>query len=299
MRHWLRIIRLALGLAGAGTALVGHAQAPAATSFAYSPAAPVKGTLKGVVELGAEGFNSLIVRVDARHRWKLERAEYGKSLISHNMAADVDIVRGVKVYFDKMLTYGVPQDARYVVISSGAAQAQVTAHLVAALKAAGYPATVVSAEREGAYGVAAVLPAPYAANSFVVDMGSGNTKISWLAQGQPTTLLTYGARFFEDIHTKPAAVLADVKAKAQRVPASLRQRCFILGGVPYELAKLAGAGTGRYTVLAAPASYAQRDEAKVKAGVAIYRTIAEATGCQEFVFDNQANFAIGYLLTTP
>ena len=33
--------------------------------FAYTPPAPVNGKLKGVVELGATGFNSFIIRVDA------------------------------------------------------------------------------------------------------------------------------------------------------------------------------------------------------------------------------------------
>jgi len=35
-----------------------------ASSFSYLPAAPVNGKLKGVVELGASGFNSFIVRTD-------------------------------------------------------------------------------------------------------------------------------------------------------------------------------------------------------------------------------------------
>ena len=37
-----------------------------APAFAYNPVAPVKGTLKGVVELGSSGFNMFIVRVDAQ-----------------------------------------------------------------------------------------------------------------------------------------------------------------------------------------------------------------------------------------
>ena len=35
-------------------------------AFSYLPPAPVNGTLKGVVELGASGFNSFIINVDSK-----------------------------------------------------------------------------------------------------------------------------------------------------------------------------------------------------------------------------------------
>ena len=45
----------------------------AAPAFSYRPTAPVGGKLKGVVELGASGFNLFIVRVDNQRNWKLEK----------------------------------------------------------------------------------------------------------------------------------------------------------------------------------------------------------------------------------
>ena len=51
----------------------------------------------------------------------------------------------------------------------------------------------------------------------------------------------------------------------------------------------------RYTVLDVPSAY-KLEKAKSKAGVNIYKAIADATGCQKFVFDWDANFTIGFLL---
>jgi hypothetical protein len=69
--------------------------------------------------------------------------------------------------------------------------------------------------------------------------------------------------------------------------------------VPYELAKAVRQGQEQYTVLKAPDGYAQLDGAKLKAGLTIYRALAAATGCQQFVFGWDTNFTIGYLLAQP
>ena len=142
-----------------------------------------------------------------------------------------------------------------------------------------------------------MLPASFADRAFVADIGSGNTKISWLDGNQPKSVETYGAKYFSQ-GTADATVAADVRAKATQVPADLRTTCFIIGGVPFEMAKKVRKGKERYTVLDAPSAY-QLDNAKSKAGLNIYKSIAEATGCQQFVFDWDANFTIGYLLTLP
>ena len=74
--------------------------------------------------------------------------------------------------------------------------------------------------------------------------------------------------------------------------------CFIVGGVPFELADQTRQGEERYTVLKAPADY-KSDKAKTKAGINIYKALADATGCDTFVFDWDANFTIGFLLGLP
>ena len=72
----------------------------------------------------------------------------------------------------------------------------------------------------------------------------------------------------------------------------------MIGGTPYDLAKQHRKGEERYTVLKSPDSYAA-DKPKTKSGLNIYKAIADATGCDTFVFDWDANFSIGFLLQLP
>jgi len=265
--------------------------------FTYTAPEPTGGRLRGVVELGASGFNSFIVRTDAQHNWKLDKAEFGNSLVMENMATDDDVRMGLKSYIGKMLDNGVAGRDIHFVVSSGALKAEGTQKIIKQLTKLGYVVNTVTPEKEGVLGLRSVLPPSYADKAFVVDIGSGNTKISWLAGGAPKSVETYGAKYFEK-SLDDATVAADVKAKAEQVPAGLRSTCFIIGGIPFELAKKVRKGTERYTVLDAASAY-QLDNAKGKAGLNIYRSVAEATGCQQFVFDWDANFTIGYLLTLP
>lgn len=263
-------------------------------SFTYTPPAPNGGKLKGVVELGASGFNSFIVRIDDQKNWKLEKAEFGNSLVIENMASDEDIRSGLKSYIGKMLDYGVGSRDIHFVVSSGAVKAEVTQKIIKVLKSLNYFVNTVTPEQEGSLGLRSVLPADYYNNSFVVDIGSGNTKISWKEGGSTKSLETYGAKYYQN-GTSDETVVTEVKAKARQVPEDHRKTCFIIGGVPFELAKAVRNGKERYTVLDAPSAY-KLDNAKSKAGLNIYKAIAEETGCNEFVFDWDANFTIGFLL---
>lgn len=275
------------------------ATAPTApTGFAYVPTAPVNGKLKGVVELGASGFNSFIIRADAQRNWKLEKSEFGNSLVLENMATDDDIRRGLKAYISKMIDYGVNGRNIYFVVSSGAAEASGTQNIVKNLRALNYVVHVVTPEQEGEFGLRATLPPAYAGKAFFVDMGSANTKIAWPKDDKATVLNTYGSKYYQTNATE-ANVASDVADKAQLVPTDHRQTCFIIGGVPFELAKSLRQGKEPYTVLHAPEGYPELEGAKLKAGLTIYRALAAATGCQQFVFDWNANFTIGYLLQTP
>ena len=264
-------------------------------AFAYSPPAPQSGKLKGVVELGASGFNSFIVRVDDQKRWKLEKAEFGNSLVMENMASDDDIRSGLKSYIGKMLDFGVGGRDIHFVVSSGATKAEGTQKITKALKSLNYVVNTVTPEQEGSLALRSVLPADYFDNSFVVDIGSGNTKISWKQDGATKALETYGSKYFQN-NTSDETVATEVTAKVKQIPADHRKTCFIIGGVPFELAKAVRNGKERYTVLDAPSAY-KLENAKSKAGLTIYKAIAEATGTEQFVFDWDANFTIGYLLT--
>ncbi|MCC6282898.1 MAG: hypothetical protein IT262_19995 [Saprospiraceae bacterium] len=260
-------------------------------SFNYTAPVPNGGKLKGVVELGATGFNSFIIKMDAQKNWKLEKAEFGVSLVKEGLATDDDVKSGLKRYIADMLSFGVgPKDIHFVV-SSGAQKEPIMVAINAALKGMGYYVNVVTPEQEARYALKSALPKDFNSRAFVVDIGSGNTKISWLPNG---TLEAPGAKYYQN-NLSPGAVYQEVKGKSAQIPSNVRSTCFIIGGVPYELAKQTRSGKERYTVLKAPGDY-KAEGAKQEAGLNIYSAIAEATGCKQFVFDWDANFTIGFLL---
>ena len=265
-----------------------------AAGFDYTPGVPVNGKLKGVAELGATGFNYFIVRIDAQKNWKLEKAEFNVSLIKENLATEEDIKEGLRKYISAMFDYGVgPKDIHFVV-SSGAAKEPSTGKIISALKAMKYYVNVVTPLQEAKLAYQAAMPREFRNSGFVVDIGSGNTKIAWMNGSAPTGLELPGAKYYQEDQTD-AAVYKEVSAKIKMVPSNLRGKCFIIGGVPFSLAKQSRNGLERYTVLKAPGDYTGKD-VKEKSGLNIYKAIADATGCQQFVFDWDANFTIGFLL---
>jgi hypothetical protein len=266
-------------------------------AFNYPAPKPVGGKMRGVVELGASGFNSFIVRTDARRNWELQKSEFDNSLLMENMASDDEIRRGLRAYIANMLDYGVGGKDIHFVVSSGALKMAAAHRISKELTQMGYVVNRMTPEKEAALGLSVAMPPPFSERAFVVDIGSGGTEISWLAGGKPQSVSTFGSKYYE-YGAADEVVASDVKAKAQQVPAKLRQTCFIIGGVPYEMAKQVRQGQERYTVLSAPDAY-QFDKAKTKAGLVIYRSLVEATGCKQFVFDWDANFTIGYLLSLP
>ncbi len=266
-----------------------------ASSFNFTPPAPQNGKLKGVVELGASGFNSFIVTIDEQKRWRLEKAEFGASLVYENMATSTDIREGLKKYISGMLNYGVAGKDIHFVVSSGAAKSEQVQKISAELKKLGYVVNIVTSEREGELALKCVLPEAYLNDAFVVDMGSSNTKISWMQGDRIKSLETYGSKYFQR-NVSDEQVYREVESLASQIPQNRRLVCFIIGGAPFDLAKTHRQGKERYTVLKAPSDY-QTNEAKTKAGINIYKAIRNATDCDTFVFDWDSNFTIGFLLT--
>ena len=265
--------------------------------FDYTPTVPTGGKLKGVVELGASGFNSFIIRTDAQKNWKLEKADYGASLVYEKLTSDEDVKNGLKNYISGMLNFGVsPRDIHFV-ISSGAQKVELTKKITDYLKTMGYVVNLVTAEQEGKLGYKSVMPKDYDGDAYVVDIGSGNTKMAWSDGGKLTSVEGSGAKYFQN-NMSDEAVYSEIKAKAEKVPFPKRKVCFIIGGVPFELAKQVRNGKERFTVLNSPDNYSTKD-AKVKAGLNIYKAISDATNTQQFVFDWDANFTIGFLLGLP
>jgi hypothetical protein len=264
-------------------------------TFSYAPAEPINGTLKGVVELGASGFNSFVVNIDANKNWKLKKAEFGNSMVIEKMATDTDIRDGLKKYIGTMIDFGVQPANIQFVVSSGAAKEAVTQKIISELKALKYVVNTVTPEQEGALALACVLPKDYEGEAFVVDMGSSNTKVSWKKDGNISAFETYGSKYFQG-KTDDGKVYQEVKTKCANIPTFNRKTCFIIGGVPFKLAQQTRKNKERFTVLNAPDKY-KLEDAKDKAGRNIYKAIHDATGTQQFVFDWDANFSIGYLLS--
>lgn len=264
------------------------------TSFNFQAPVPVNGKLKGVVELGAAGFNSFIVLVDDQKRWKLEKAEFGSSLVHEKMVTDDDVRSGLKNYIRGMLDFGVAGKDIHFVVSSGAKTEEKVMRISKGLKALGYYVNEVTPQQEGTYGFNCTMPQAFEDKAFLVDMGSGNTKVAYRFDGKITALETHGSKYFQK-NMSDAQVAGDVARTVGQVPVSHRDYCFIIGGVPFELAKQVRNGKERYTVLKAPDGYTANGE-KQKAGLNIYKAIAEETGCKTFVFDWDANFTIGFLL---
>lgn len=264
-------------------------------SFAYQPEKPVNGEIKGIVEVGATGFNSFVINMDKERRWEIKSKDFGKSLVYEGLATTDDIRSGLKKYIADMFDKGVKSKNIHFVISSGAQKEPKTAIISAELKKMGFVVNLVDASQEGKLALKSVLPASYNESAFVVDMGSGNTKISWMNGANTSSLEAPGAKYFEkDI--KDEAVYADVKAKAAQIPKTRNTVCFIIGGVPFELANQHRQNNERYTVLKAPGEY-NGDKPKIKSGLNIYKALVDATGCDTFVFDWDANFSIGFLLS--
>lgn len=265
------------------------------TNFSYAPPEPINGTLKGVVELGASGFNYFIVRIDKSKNWKLEKADYGNSLVLEHMATDLDIRAGLKEYIGKMLDYGVDGKQIHFVVSSGAIKEEATQKIVQNLKAIGYNVNTVTPEQEGALALNCVLPKDYEGEAFVVDIGSSNTKVSWKAGKAINALETYGSKYYKD-KKDDGIVYNEVKEKCKGIPTLHRKTCFIIGGVPFKMADSVRVEKERFTLLKDPDFY-KFENAKEKSGTNIYKAIKDATQCKQFVFDWDSNFTIGYLLS--
>lgn len=277
---------------------VDNDQTKSETSVKFNYVAPVpeNGKLKGVVELGASGFNSFIINIDKNKTWELKKAEYGNSLVYENMASNEDVRDGLKKYIGKILDFGVKGKDIHFVISSGAQKVESTQKISNELKKMGYFVNQVTPEQEAKFALKSVLPTEFMSNAFVVDIGSGNTKLSWIDNnGSTKGIDTYGAKYYVE-NIEDAVVSKEVALKSKQIPADRTKYCFIIGGIPFELAKQVRKDKERFTVLEKPDFY-KADGAKMKSGLNIYKAIKETTKCETYVFDWDANFTIGFLLT--
>ena len=263
--------------------------------FNYIPEKPQNGTLRGVVEVGATGFNSFVINMDPQKRWEIVSKDFGESLAYEGLATTDDIRIGLKKYLAAMFDKGVSKNNMHFVISSGAQKEPKTTTISNELKKMGYVVNNVTADQEARFAFRATVPPSFADNSFMVDIGSGNTKISWDENGSLKTMELPGAKYYEK-GVADDEVYNTVKQQASRIPEGKRNVGFILGGVPFTLANQHRNGEERYTVLNPPASYKAADK-KMGSGLNIYKALTDATNTDTFVFDWDANFTIGFLLS--
>lgn len=266
----------------------------AGREFNYTPEKPENGSLRGVVEVGATGFNSFVINMDAQRRWEIVSKDFGESLAYEGLATTEDIRSGLKKYLSSMFDKGVAKNNMHFVISSGAQKEPKTTTISNELKKMGYVVNLVNADQEARYALKATVPPQFTDNSFMVDIGSGNTKVSWEENGTIRTMELPGAKYYEK-NISDDEVYTTVKEQMRKVPESKRNVGFILGGVPFTLAKQHRKGEERYTVLKAPQEYKAADK-KMGSGLTIYKAIMDATQTDTFVFDWDANFTIGFLL---
>jgi hypothetical protein len=262
--------------------------------FIYSSPTPVDGVLKGVVELGSTGFNSFVVNIDKQKNWELKKSDFGSSLVYENLATNSDVVKGLRNYIADMISYGVRGQYIYFVVSSSASRLPKVQEIIKELKGMKYVVHTVTAGEEAEWGFLTATPAESRDKCFMVDIGSGNTKIAWLSEGKVQTRETYGAKYSQN-NVEHQTVKDEITKIANEVPENLRQYCFIIGGVPFKMAKENRVEKERFTVLHAPSTYVFDGE-REQSGVNIYDALRTGSKCKSFVFDWDANFVIGYLL---
>ncbi len=250
-----------------------------------------------MVEVGATGFNSFVINMDKERRWEIVSKDFGESLTYEGLATTEDIRSGLKKYLSSMFDKGVHKNNMHFVISSGAQKEPKTNTIANELKKMGYVVNLVTPEQEGKFALKATIPPQFIDNSFLVDIGSGNTKVSWQEGNNLRAVELPGAKYYEK-GTSDDAVYNEVRAQAAKIPEGKRNVCFILGGVPFTLAKQSRQGEERYTVLNEPGSYKAADK-KMGAGLNIYKGLVDGTKTDTFVFDWDANFTIGFLLSLP
>ncbi|WP_299834134.1 ROK family protein [uncultured Tenacibaculum sp.] len=268
-------------------------------TFNYQPKKLVNGKLKAVIELGASGFNSFVINVDAEKNWEIVSKEYGKSLILDGEATVKGVNSILDQYLEEIKKLGVKGEDVHFVVSSGAEKEELSTIIKEELRKKNLKITVVTAEDEGKYALKSVLPAEFNETAFVVDIGSGNTKISYLNKDEIFAVETYGSKYFKK-GIPSNKVYDEVSTIAKNIPSEKRNVCFIIGGVPYQMAKKQRVNKERFTTLNKDVNFynglIEKKGDKVKSGLTIFKAINDTTTPNTIVFDWDANFTIGFLL---
>lgn len=263
-------------------------------AFDYQPSVPIKGQLYAAIELGALGLNYFVAEIDSQNRWALRSSSYGRSNIIFGVDTSIDILTKISDFRNEILRKGVKSTNIHIIASSSAVESDVIEELKAELSKLNLGLEYISAKAEGQYALAATIPKEFLDESFLVDIGSGNTKLSWVENNDTLSIDIHGSKYFlSDVHD--TTVFREVRDALLEIPERNRNLCFMLGGMIYEFVKYEiDRSDSRYFVLKSPGDYPSDNE-KLKAANVIYNALyLEPT--YSYIFDSESNFSIGYLL---
>ncbi len=262
--------------------------------FDYQPRQPINGQLYATIELGALGLNYFIAEIDSENRWTLTESSFGRSNIIYGVNSSSEIYNKIVEYRNEILTKGVSSSNIHILASSSAIKSKIIDELRSKLLVKDLTINYIDAKEEGYYALAATIPQEFITESFLVDIGSGNTKLSWVENDDTLSIDIHGSKYFlSDVHD--TTVFREVRDALLEIPEKNRNLCFMLGGMIYEFEKDKVESTDtRYFVLKSPSQYPTNNE-KLKAANIIYNALyLEPTF--SYIFDSQSSFSIGYLL---
>lgn len=263
-------------------------------SFNYQSEKPINGHTYATIEIGSAGLNYFIVNMDDQNRWSLIKSGFGESsLIQGNANVDAIFLK-IESYKRDIIKAGVAKDDIYVIASSSAIEQNKIEEIRSRLGISGIKLKSVNAQQEGLYDHLVTVPKEFVDESFLVDIGSGSTKITWISKNDTISLETIGSKYYlSDIHDTTA--FRTVRDILLKIPLANRNLCFLLGGIPYEFAAVTNDKIGRYTLLNQPGKYSPSSQ-KGKSGKIIYSAIY-LDPTYSYIFDWDANFSIGYLMS--
>lgn len=279
---------------GSNSNATSRPQPELARSFDYQPPMPVGGQLYAVIELGALGLNYFIADIDKQNRWSLRASSYGRSNIIYGVNTTSEILNQIFEFRKEIMQYGVKGTNIHLIASSSAVKASIVEELKVELAKKKLDLDYINSTDEGQYALIATIPPEFVEESFLVDIGSGNTKLSWIDEGDTLSIDIHGSKYFlSDV--QDTTVFREVRDAILEIPEKNRNLCFMLGGMIYEFVKdEIEQNEQRYFVLRSPGEYPVDNE-KLRAANVIYNALFLAP-TYSYIFDSQSNFSIGYLL---
>lgn len=262
--------------------------------FDYQPRKPENGKLYAAIELGSLGLNYFVTEIDTQNRWSLKASSYARSNIIYGVNTTDEILNKILAFKEEISNQGVSNENIHILASSSAIKSNIIDELKTKLLDYNLSIRYITAEDEGYYALTATIPQEFVNESFLVDIGSGNTKLSWIEEDDTLSIDIHGSKYFlGDVHD--TTVFREVRDAILEIPEKNRNLCFMLGGMIYEFEKdMVEQSNKRYFILKSPSDYPTNNE-KLKAANIIYNALyLEPT--YSYIFDSQSTFSIGYLL---